>query len=104
MFTAEMSVPDQLALRLFGYPAWQARVNGHVVETASTDTGQMLVPVEAGMNRVQITFVRTWDRTVGGWIALVAVMSMILWLPQTRWRVSRPHTSDLGPPPSRSKV
>ncbi len=104
MFTAEMSVPDQLALRLFRYPAWQAKVNGHVVETASTDTGQMLVPVEAGMNRVQITFVRTWDRTAGGWSALVAVMSMILWLLQTRWRVSRPQTSELGPPPSRSEV
>ncbi len=37
-------------------------------------TGQMLVPVEAGANRVQISFVRTWDRTVGGWISLLAVI------------------------------
>ncbi len=88
MFTAEMSGPDQLALRLFRYPAWQAEVNGRVVLTTSTDTGQMLVPVEAGMNRVQISFGRTWDRTVGGWISLLAVMSTIVYLLQGRRRTA----------------
>ena len=39
MFTAEMSAPDQLALRLFRYPAWQVEVNGRVVETAVEDHG-----------------------------------------------------------------
>jgi hypothetical protein len=79
IFTAEMSAPDELALRLFRYPAWQVEVNGSVVQTASTDTGQMLVPVEAGMNRVQINFVRTWDRAAGGWISLVAAGGLALW-------------------------
>ena len=79
IFTAEMSAPDQLALRLFRYPAWRAEVNGKSVETsAKPDTGQMVVPVEAGMNRVQITFVRTWDRTAGGWIALLTALSLIV--------------------------
>jgi hypothetical protein len=78
-FTAEMSTPDQLALRLFRYPAWRAEVNGHVVKTTSADTGQMLVPVQAGMNRVQINFVRTWDRTLGGWVSLITAMSLIVW-------------------------
>jgi hypothetical protein len=78
-FTAEMSAPDQLALRLFSYPAWQAEVNGHVVETTSAGTGQLLVPVEPGTNRVQITFVRTWDRTLGGWISLLTAISLIVW-------------------------
>ncbi|MGD1077285.1 MAG: 6-pyruvoyl-tetrahydropterin synthase-related protein [Candidatus Sulfotelmatobacter sp.] len=86
MFTAEMSAPDQLALHLFCYPAWQAEVNGRVVETASTDIGQMLVPVEAGLNRVQIRFVRTRDRAVGGWISLITVMSMIVWTLRARRR------------------
>jgi hypothetical protein len=99
-----MTAPDQLALRLFRYPAWQAEVNGRVVETASKDTGQMLIPVEAGMNRVQITFVRTWDRAVGGWISLLTVISMIVWLLQARRRVSRHQTSALGPLPSKSEV
>jgi hypothetical protein len=39
----------------------------------------MLVPVEAGMNRVEVRFVRTWDRTAGGWISLVSVAGVILW-------------------------
>jgi hypothetical protein len=79
-FAAEMSAPDQLAVRLFRYPAWRAEVNGRVVETKSRDTGQMLVPVAAGMNRVQITFVRTWDRSVGGWLSLLTLMSLMIWL------------------------
>jgi hypothetical protein len=78
-FTAEMSAPDQLALRLFAYPAWQAEVNGHVVATAEQSaTGQMLVPVQAGMNHVQINFVRTWDRTAGGWISLLTALCVAL--------------------------
>jgi hypothetical protein len=73
MFTAEMSAPDQLALRLFQYPAWRVEVNGHVVDTSGAEgTGQMLVPVAAGLNRVEISFVRTWDRTLGGWISVIA--------------------------------
>ena len=79
-FTAKMSAPDQLVLRLFRYPAWQAEVNGLVVETASTETGQMLVPVGAGTNRVQLTFVRTWDRMVGVWISILTLTSIVCWM------------------------
>jgi hypothetical protein len=71
--TAEMSAADRLALRLLWYPAWRTNVNGHEVETAAhEDTGQMLVPVGAGVNRVEIKFVRTWDRVLGGWISVVS--------------------------------
>ena len=87
IFTAQMSAPDQLAMRLFRYPAWRAEVNGHEVETvARPATGQILVPVGAGMNRVQLTFVRTWDRTVGGWISILAGLSVVLWYWETRRR------------------
>ncbi len=89
MFTAEMSVADQLTLRLFRYPAWKVEVNGHTVETEMREgTGQMLVPVEAGMNRVQITFIRTWDRTAGGWISLITAAGLILWTVLARRRAS----------------
>ena len=78
VFTAEMSDPDQVALRLFPYPAWKASVNGRAVETSSrAGTGQMLVPLDAGMNRVEITFVRTWDRVVGAWISFVAMLGLL---------------------------
>ncbi|HXM22518.1 MAG TPA: 6-pyruvoyl-tetrahydropterin synthase-related protein [Terriglobales bacterium] len=70
LFTAEVAQPGQLVLRLFNYPAWRVEVNGQVVATATRDvTGQMLIPVQAGENRVQITFSRTWDRTLGGIIS-----------------------------------
>jgi hypothetical protein len=86
-FTAEMSAPDQLALRLFPYPAWSVEDNGCVVETsARAGSGQMLVPVQAGMNRIQITFRRTWDRTLGGWISLAAWIGLILWAVRVRMR------------------
>jgi len=79
--TAEMSAPAKLALHLFNYPAWKVEVNGRVVQTGTREsTGQMLVPVEAGPNRVQITFVRTWDRKVGGWISLVTALLVMLWV------------------------
>jgi hypothetical protein len=69
------------------YPAWKAEVNGRVVETAAREsTGQMLVPVEAGMNRVQITLIRTWDRTVGGWISGVSALSLVVWTLWSRRR------------------
>jgi 6-pyruvoyl-tetrahydropterin synthase related domain len=79
-FTAEMSAPDRLALRLFRYPAWRVEVNGQAVEArVHTESGQMLVPVAAGINRVQIKFVRTWDRTAGGWISFATASGFVVW-------------------------
>ena len=88
-FTAKMSAPDHLALRLFPYPAWRTEVNGRVVATAARESsGQMLVPVEAGTNRVQITFIRTWDRRLGGWISLVVAGCMVLGMIRVRRRAA----------------
>jgi 6-pyruvoyl-tetrahydropterin synthase related domain len=79
-FTAEMSAPARLALHLFNYPAWKVEVNGRVVQAGTREsTGQLMVPVDAGPNRVKITFVRTWDRVVGGWISLVTALLVVLW-------------------------
>jgi hypothetical protein len=85
-FTAEMSAPDNLALRLFNYPAWRVEVNGRQVRVGAREaTGQMMVPVEAGANRVQITLTRTWDRRVGAWISVLATVFalMLLWKPKS---------------------
>lgn len=99
VFTAQMSAADQVALRLFRYPAWRASVNGReVATTAREGTGQTLVPVSAGMNQVEVRFVRTWDRTTGGWISVVTALSTLtLVLVSAR----RPRTSALGPQTSR---
>jgi hypothetical protein len=79
-FTAQLSSADQLALKLFPYPAWKVEVNGHSVPASvRKSTGQMLIPVQAGLNRVQIRFVRTWDRTAGTWISAVTFILVLLW-------------------------
>ncbi|MGB7822046.1 MAG: hypothetical protein WBL22_07645 [Candidatus Sulfotelmatobacter sp.] len=81
LFTAEMSAPDNLALHLFNYPAWRVEVNGRQVQATSREgTGQMLVPLEAGENRVLIVFTRTWDRTAGAWISPLALLLTIVLL------------------------
>ncbi len=86
LFTAEMSAPDNLALRLFNYPAWRVDVNGRQVQAGTREaTGQMLVPVEAGTNQVQLTFICTWDRRAGGWISALALLLVLVLL---RWPVS----------------
>jgi 6-pyruvoyl-tetrahydropterin synthase related domain len=78
---AEMSAADNLVLRLFNYPAWRVEVNGREVQaTSQEDTGEILVPVEAGANRVQIVFVRTWDRKAGGWISSGALVFVLLFV------------------------
>ncbi|MGA9392920.1 MAG: 6-pyruvoyl-tetrahydropterin synthase-related protein [Candidatus Sulfotelmatobacter sp.] len=86
-FTAEMSGADNLVLRLLNYPAWRVEVNGRQVRPGAREgTGQMLVPVEAGTNRVQITFVRTWDRTAGDCVSVLALIFVVVSMRQSSRR------------------
>jgi hypothetical protein len=74
-FTADTREPGKLVLRLFNYPAWKVQVNGRVASTETEEiTGQMIIPVDAGENRVEIRFVRTWDRTLGGVISGITLL------------------------------
>jgi hypothetical protein len=76
-----------LALRLFNYPAWRVEVNGQpVANSTRAVTGQMLIPVQAGENRVQIMFTRTWDRTLGGFISVVTALLLALFVALRRKR------------------
>ena len=76
--TAHAAAPGKLVLRLFNYPAWRVEVNGRMVATETREvTGQMMIPVEAGENRVRVTFTRTWDRTLGIIISVLAALVMI---------------------------
>jgi len=76
-FSANVTEPTRLVLRLFNYPAWRVQVNGRVVSAETHEaTGLMVVPVTAGENDVQIKFVRTWDRTICGLISVLAVLAV----------------------------
>lgn len=80
-FIAQMSSPDRLALKLFPYPAWRIKVNGSPVEAILREgTGQLVIPVRAGSNQVEIRFVRTWDRAAGGWISVVTGAIALMWI------------------------
>lgn len=70
----------QLVLRLFNYPLWRVEVNGQAVRTQSTkNTGQMIVPVARGENRISITFVEGWDRLLGAGMVFLALLATIVW-------------------------
>jgi hypothetical protein len=78
-FTANLPAPGNFVLHLFDYPAWSVKVNGYVVHPATReDTGQVLAPAQPGENQVEISFRRTWDRTLGGCISLLALIIVLL--------------------------
>jgi hypothetical protein len=92
-FSANLSQPGKLVLKLFNYPAWKAKVNGRAVQTGMLKvTGQMVVPVGAGDNQVQITLARTRDREIGGLISFGTVILILALLPYKRGiaHLSRP--------------
>ncbi len=70
--------PFFLGLRLLNYPAWRAEVNGAAVTPrGGDDFNQMIVPMPAGESRVRVRFTRTWDRTLGGGLSLVAAFFLL---------------------------
>jgi 6-pyruvoyl-tetrahydropterin synthase related domain len=81
IFSAEMSHPGKLRLRLFNYPAWQVRVNQKLVpaETAP-NTGEILIPVAAGHSDISVSFSRTRDRSLGTGLSLIAMLGILIWI------------------------
>jgi 6-pyruvoyl-tetrahydropterin synthase related domain len=87
-FSANVSQPGELVLKLFNYPAWKVEVNNRPVQTGLLDvTGQMVIPVEAGDHQVQVTFTRTRDRQIGASISFATVMLVLVLIPFDRRRV-----------------
>jgi 6-pyruvoyl-tetrahydropterin synthase related domain len=71
---ADAQEPVRLALRLLDYPAWRVTVNGTpAVVQHEEGIAAMVLPLMAGASRVEISFTRTPDRTLGGLISLFAL-------------------------------
>ena len=89
VFSVDVLRPEKLRLRLFDYPAWAVEVNGRKVFTEAQDvTGEIVVPVQAGVNSVRVTFVQTRDRLVGDIISLLALLVAIVWVIRQRPLIS----------------
>ena len=85
LILANATSTGKLVLRLFNYPLWKVEVNGQEVRTQSTkNTGQVIVPVARGENRIQITCVEGWDRLLGAGMAFLALLVTILWSVRSR--------------------
>ena len=70
--------PVRVAVRLLNYPAWRVEVNGKVVSPQRAETtGQMILPLSAGAQRITIKFLRTPDRTLGIAISVMAVLTLL---------------------------
>jgi hypothetical protein len=87
--TAKAGTPGKLVLRLFNYPLWRVRVNDRAVATENeAPTGQMVIPISAGDNRIQILFVDSWDRMLGLTVSLLASVAAA-WFAISRRAVRR---------------
>jgi hypothetical protein len=78
VLSVDAAGPTTLALRLLNFPAWNVRVNGREGRAdPAPDTAQMLVPVPAGHQEIDVQFHRTWDRTAGGAISVVSGVALL---------------------------
>jgi hypothetical protein len=78
IFTVSAPSNTALVLRLVNYPAWDVRIDGTKIQPGYVDlTGQMILPVPAGTHHVTVIFRRTWDRTFGGIISLLAALALL---------------------------
>jgi 6-pyruvoyl-tetrahydropterin synthase related domain len=80
VFSANVARPEKLRIRLLNYPAWRVEVNGREI-TAGTQpvTGEILIPVDTGSNRVRLAFVQTEDRLIGDLVSAGTLLLVIAW-------------------------
>ncbi len=85
----EVRVPHSavLRLRLLHHPAWAVSVNGQPTQTGRTTSyNAILVYLPAGASRIEARFIRTPDRTIGGWLSGISAAFAVgmLWLSKQR--------------------
>jgi hypothetical protein len=82
---ATTSSSGTLRLRLFNYPSWRSQVNGHGEQTRTAPrTGQLIVPVAAGENRIRIFFDPGWDERIGALVSAVTALGLCLWFMKSK--------------------
>ncbi len=92
-FTVHAVAAQNLTVRLFNYPAWEAVVNGKSTATRTTEvTGLLVVPIAAGDSDVRIYFRRTIDRVVGNAVSLISLGALI-----AAWIKTRPRQQMRSP-------
>ena len=70
--------PVRVALRLLNYPAWRVELNGKAVTPRRAESsGQMVLALTAGTQRITAEFVRTPDRKLGIAISWAAVLTLL---------------------------
>ncbi|HEY4660040.1 MAG TPA: hypothetical protein VIG91_00950, partial [Terriglobales bacterium] len=70
------------------YPLWRLEVNGRQIATESTpDTGQMVIRIAAGENRISIRFVDGPDRDLGWLLSGIGFGAILLF--STTWKPQR---------------
>src|SRR5262249_30724572 len=75
------SASAKIVLRLFNYPLWHVTANDNEVQTEATaTTGQMVVPVGAGENRIRIAFEMGSDRKFGILVSVISIFALIFLL------------------------
>jgi XTP/dITP diphosphohydrolase len=89
-FKVHTAAAQNLTVRLFSYPAWEAVVNGKPTETQRTDvTGLIVIPIAAGDNDVQVHFHRTSDRLIGNVVSLISLaLFVVAWFKSGKGRMS----------------
>jgi hypothetical protein len=81
VFSAEVARPEKLRLRLLNYPAWSVEVNGREIPAGTQPvTGEILIPVNTGSNRVRVMFVQTEDRLIGDLVSAGTLLLVIAWI------------------------
>ena len=80
VFSANVARPEKLRIRLLNYPAWRVQLNGREITAgAQAVTGEILIPVNTGSNRVRLTFVQTEDRLIGDLVSAGTLLLVIAW-------------------------
>lgn len=78
---SQSSGPDELVLNVTWFPAWRAEVNGTTVPVHNAN-GEISVDVPGGTSKIDLTFGRTPDRTLGGVVSLLVFAGAAGWITQ----------------------